>query len=61
MAIDSPAPVISIIGVIVGLALLLTGVGVHGTEPLQPIGGGIVLISLGILTVFIARLEPVPE
>ena len=44
-----------IVGVIAGLSMLLLGVGA-GNDLSQLIGGGIALLSVGVLAAFISRL-----
>jgi hypothetical protein len=57
MASESLTPVVSTVGVAVGLVVLIAGVAIHGAETLRPIGGVIVLLSIGLLTVFLTRME----
>lgn len=44
-----------ILGVVVGMVVLLLGVS-GGDDGIQLIGGGITLLSIGVLTLFVARL-----
>lgn len=61
MATESLAPFVSVGGVTVGLIILLVGVGVHGLESLQSIGGVIALISVGLLAMHLSRLDDVSD
>jgi membrane-bound ClpP family serine protease len=57
MATESLTPAVSAIGVTVGLVVLLFGVAVHGAETFRSVGGVIVLLSIGLLTVFLLGIE----
>lgn len=57
MVSESLTPAISTIGVAAGLVVLLIGVAVQGAETFRSIGGVIVLLSIGLLTVFLLRIE----
>lgn len=46
-----------VLGVVVGLLVLLVGEATHGNELFVPIGGGVVLLSVGAMTGFIALLD----
>ncbi|MFC6961894.1 hypothetical protein [Halocatena marina] len=61
MATESHLPLISIGGVTIGLPILLVGVGIHGMEILQSIGGAIALLSIGLLALHLSRLEAQAE
>lgn len=61
MDIESFTPIIAAIGVAIGLSILIIGVAVHGTEVLRSVGGVIVLLSIGLLAVFLTKLEATPE
>lgn len=45
----------SVAGVVVGLAVLLVGVAV-GEYALQGVGGFVVLVAMGLLTLYLERL-----
>lgn len=57
MGTESFTPAISAVGVAVGLVVLLFGVAVHGAETFRSIGGVLVLLSIGLLTIFLLRIE----
>jgi len=46
-----------IVGVIVGMAILLGGEATHSPEIVAYSGGAIVLASVGLMTLVIARME----
>lgn len=61
MATESLTPIVSVGGVTIGLIILLVGVGVHGMESFQSIGGVIALFSVGLLAMHLSRLDAPPE
>lgn len=57
----NPEPLIFgsvIVGVVVGLVGLLAGEATGGDPAMVAIGGAVVLLSVGVLTLKIARLAP---
>ena len=56
MTEESLTPWVSIVVVLVGLVILLTGVGVYHDYTIQAAGGAIGLLGFGLLTAYIAKL-----
>jgi hypothetical protein len=52
---------LAFVGVVIGLAGLLVGEGIHGFEILVPVGGGFALGSVAFMTFLIAKLPPAEE
>ncbi len=57
MPAESVVSLGSIGGVTVGLGILLIGVASHGGEPLQAVGGVVVLLSIAALAMSLSRLD----
>jgi len=52
---------LAFVGIVIGLAGLLVGEGIHGYEILVPVGGGFALGSVAFLTFMIAKLPPAED
>jgi ABC-type lipoprotein release transport system permease subunit len=54
---DSLVSAVSVVLVVLGVAVLIAGVGLYHSVPVQIAGGAISLLGVGVLAVYLERLD----
>jgi hypothetical protein len=58
MAFEGFAYFGAVVGIVLGMAALLSAEYFHGVEFLLPVGGGLALLSVGAITFLVSRHDP---